>query len=118
MIEFLKAEMRTIREEMKEHLVAVDQRLETQGAKIEEMQLKVTMSMDSIGQVQQDQRMVKKALNGNALPPLVIPAREEGGILAAPIRGATIQIAGRHEAPANPNVQVQFPPPTPVLSEI
>lgn len=118
LVELLRAEMKTTREEMKEHLAAVDQRLEQQGAKIEEMQLKVTLSMDSIGQVQQDQRMVKKALGGTALPPLVISTREEGGILAAPTRETTFQAIGRQELPAIPNPQVHFPPPTPVVAEV
>ena len=52
LLEFLKAEMQSTREEMSSHMAAVDRRLEHQGAKIEEMQLKVNKSMDSIGQVQ------------------------------------------------------------------
>lgn len=51
LVEFLKAEIKTAREEMNLHMTTVDQRLEHQGAKIEEIQLKVTMPMDSIGQV-------------------------------------------------------------------
>lgn len=52
--------------------------------------------------------------------PLVIPAREDRGILAAPIRGDAIQNMVRQEAPVPPNTQVQFqyPPPTPVSTEI
>lgn len=41
------------------------------------------MSMESIGQVQQDQVMVKKALKGATPLHLVIPDREEAGVLAA-----------------------------------
>ena len=52
MMEFWRTEMMTIREEMNSHMTAIDQRLNQQGARMDELQLKVTMSMDSIGKVQ------------------------------------------------------------------
>lgn len=78
----------------------------------------MNLSMDSIGQVQQNQRMVKKALNGTALPPLLIPTREEGGILAAPTKETTLQAAVQQEVPPGSNPQVRFPPLTPVIAEV
>lgn len=80
-MELWKVEMKTIRDEMSSHMAAVDHRLDQQGARMDEMQLKLTMTMDSIGKVQQEQVMVAKSLKTTAPPQLVILARDEAGIM-------------------------------------
>lgn len=47
---------------MKEEMVAVDQKLGQQGTWIDEMQMKVNMSMELIGKVQQEHHTVVKSL--------------------------------------------------------
>lgn len=86
---------------------------------MDEMQLKLTMTMDSIGKVQQEQVMVAKSLKTTAPPQLVIPARDEAGIMGIRSGESAIQRAVPPANPPAPNPpQVQFPPLTPVISEI
>lgn len=118
MVEFVRTEMQMVREEMSSRMASVDQKLVQQGGLMEELQLKLTLSMDSIGQVQQDQVMVKKALGRAVPPPLIVPARDEAGILAARPEEMKNQATMQQEIPHAQNPQVQFPPPTPVMAEV
>lgn len=118
LVELWRTEMKVIQEEINSHMMAIDQRLDQQGARMDEMQLKVTMLMESIGKMQQEQVMVAKLLKASAPPCLMIPPREDMGILG--MRSGDCVIP-RTEPSANPPASnppcVQFPP-TPVVDEI
>lgn len=79
--ELWKVEMKAIQDDIGAHMATVDHRMDQQGARMDEMQLKMTMTMDSIGKIQQEQVMVAKTLKTATPPRLVIPAREEAGIM-------------------------------------
>lgn len=56
--------------------------------------MKVNLSLDSIGKIQQEQVQAAKVMKGPASPPLLIPARDGPGIMGARLD------------------EVQVPPPT------
>lgn len=96
-------------------LAAVDLKLEQQGAQLEQMQMKVNLSLDSIGKIQQEQVYVAKVMKGPVPSPLVIPARDEQGIMGA--RPAEVQ--GPPPARSSPTSQhIIFPPPTLIQTEL
>lgn len=90
MEEWLVELVKSMVEEVNGQVAVVDRRLEQQGSRIEEMKMKVTMSMELIGKVQQEQLVVAKAFKGMVPPQLMIPPRDEAGILV--VRPREVQI--------------------------
>lgn len=95
-----------------DQLTAVDRRLEQQGERLDQVQMKVNLSLESIGKLQQEQVHIAKGMKGPALPPLVIPARDGPGIMGS--KPHTGQVILQNPTPT----QISFPPPTPIESEV
>jgi hypothetical protein len=71
-------------EKVQVQLQGVDLLLHKHAEVLEQMQVKVNLSMDTLGQVQAEQNWVSSSLKGPGVTPLTIPQREEVSILGEP----------------------------------
>lgn len=60
---------------IQEKLEAMDKKLEKQGERLDQVQTKVDLSMESLGQVHQEQIQVSQAVRRGAPSPIATPTR-------------------------------------------
>jgi hypothetical protein len=103
-------------EKVQSHLTEMDLMLHKHVEVLEQMQVKVNLSMDTLGQVQAEQNCVTSSLKGPGVTPLTIPQRDEGSILGEPpeLRSALWKLPS-HLALGSVTMvpNVMMPPPTP-----
>lgn len=74
--------------EVKETLTGLGSQFEQQLQRIDQLQVKVDLSMNSLGAVQKDHEELAKSLKAQPPPPVQILARESAGIMGPPPNGA------------------------------
>ena len=67
---------------MKEKLAGLGSQFAQQLERIDQLQVKVDLSMNSLGAVQKEHEELAKSLKATPPPPVQIPARETPGIMA------------------------------------
>jgi hypothetical protein len=89
----------------------MDLKLVKQAETMEQMQVKVNLSMEALGKVQAEQNRVSSSLKGATVTPLTIPERDSAAILGAPLNRFPLQlplaIVNNSSTP-----KVTMPPPT------
>lgn len=83
LIEVLNSKLGTQSTDITAKFVKVQQQLQEQTARLDQMQVKVDLSLDSIGKIQQEQMNALVAPRSNILkgtppPPLVVPSNGQG----------------------------------------
>ncbi|KAM0829264.1 hypothetical protein ACQ4PT_066987 [Festuca glaucescens] len=71
-------------EKLQTQLEEMDLKMGKHAQTLEQMQVKVNLTMETLGKVQEDQNRVTSSLSGAGVTPLVIPEREVNTILGQP----------------------------------
>ena len=100
-------------EKVQAHLEEIDSKLLKHADTLEQMQVKVNLSMDSLGKVQEEQNRVSSSLKGPAVSPLHIPQRDEASIMGEPPDRWTNQRPLLALGATTSMPKVTLPPPTP-----
>jgi hypothetical protein len=71
-------------QQVQTHLEEMDPKLVKHAETMEQMQVKVNLSMEALGKVQAEQNRVSSSLKGAVVTPLTIPEQDSQAISGAP----------------------------------